>query len=94
MSVAWNPDGTRLASGSGERGSGEIFVWDTHSGERLYALSDPSDAVYALAWHPTGVVLISGGTDGMLRWWDLQHGGVCKGAQGSSRSCAIAEVES
>ena len=27
----------------------------------------------ALAWDPTGAVLVSGGSDGMLRWWDLQH---------------------
>jgi WD40 repeat protein len=27
-----------------------------------------------LAWDPTGSVLVSGGSDGMLRWWDLQHG--------------------
>src|SRR5437016_1728326 len=28
LSVAWSPDGTRLASGSGNRGQGELFVWD------------------------------------------------------------------
>jgi len=36
-------------------------------------LSEPGAVVYALAWSPTGVVLLSGGSDGMLRWWDLQH---------------------
>jgi WD40 repeat protein len=30
--------------------------------------------VYALAWSPTGAVLISGGSDGSMRWWDLQSG--------------------
>ncbi len=44
------------------------------SGERLHALSEPGAVVYALAWSPTGVVLLSGGSDGMLRWWDLQRG--------------------
>ena len=44
------------------------------SGERLYALNEPSEVVYALAWSPTGTVLVSGGSDGTLRWWDLQHG--------------------
>ncbi len=72
--VAWSPDGTRLASGSGYRGTGEIFVWDARSGERLYSLNEPSAVVYAMAWSPTGAVLVSGGSDGMLRWWDLQLG--------------------
>jgi WD40 repeat protein len=30
--------------------------------------------INALAWGPTGGVLVSGDSDGMLRWWDLQHG--------------------
>jgi WD40 repeat protein len=36
-------------------------------------LSEPNAVVQALAWDPTGAVLVSGGSDGMLRWWDLQH---------------------
>jgi WD40 repeat protein len=30
--------------------------------------------VEALAWSPTGSVLVSGGSDGSVRWWDAQHG--------------------
>jgi WD40 repeat protein len=37
-------------------------------------LSEPSEIVYALTWSPTGTVLISGSSDGRLRWWDLQSG--------------------
>jgi len=73
MSVAWSPDGVRLASGGG-RGSGELFIWEVQSGERLYTWNEPSAMINALAWGPTGSVLVSGGGDGMLRWWDLQHG--------------------
>jgi WD40 repeat protein/transcriptional regulator with XRE-family HTH domain len=73
MSVAWSPDGMRLASGGGGRGSGELFVWDAHNGERLLALSELSEIVYALAWSQTGAVLVSGDSDGMLRWWDVQR---------------------
>jgi WD40 repeat protein len=29
--------------------------------------------MYALAWDPSGAVLVSGG-DGVLRWWDMQRG--------------------
>jgi WD40 repeat protein len=71
--VAWSPDGTRLASGGGGRGSGEIFVWRAHRGELLHTISDLSEIVYALAWNPTGTMLISGDSDGMLCWWDFER---------------------
>src|SRR5260370_17126726 len=78
MGVALSPDGTRLASGGGGRGSGELFVWDARSrayrGEPLYVLRERSEIVYALAWSPTGTMLISGGSDGVLRWWDVERG--------------------
>ena len=88
-SVAWSPDGTRLASGGGGGGRGELFVWEARSGERLYTLSEPNAVVQALAWSPSGTQLLSGGSDGMLRWWDLQHGEcvrVRKAHQGAVRS--------
>ncbi|HKV01498.1 MAG TPA: hypothetical protein VJQ26_05200, partial [Ktedonobacteraceae bacterium] len=28
--------------------------------------------VSAVAWGPSGEVLVSGGSDGMLRWWEVQ----------------------
>ncbi len=79
--VAWSPDGTRLASGGGSQGqggSGELFVWDVrsgaHSAERLQALSGHTGIVFAVAWSELGDLLVSGGSDGMLRWWDVQRG--------------------
>ena len=30
--------------------------------------------VYAVAWAPSGDLLVSGGSDGMLRWLDVQSG--------------------
>ena len=73
MSVAWSPDGTRLASGGGGSGSGEISIWDIQSGKRLLSWNEPNAIVDALTWNPTGEVLISGSSDGNLRWWDIQH---------------------
>ena len=71
------------------RGKGELFVWEARSEERLYTLSEPNAVVQALAWDPTGAVLVSGGSDGMLRWWDLQRGEcmrVRKAHQGAMQS--------
>jgi WD40 repeat protein len=48
-------------------------VWDIHSGERVRALSGDRGIVYAVAWSPTGMVLVSGDSDGMLSWWDVER---------------------
>jgi WD40 repeat protein len=65
-----------LASGSGNQGqgeSGEIFVWDAHSGQRVHAFVGYPGVVSALAWAASGERLISGGSNGMVRWWDVQR---------------------
>ncbi len=93
MSVTWSPDGTRLASGGrGRGGSGEIFVWEVTSGQRLQSWSEPSAIVYALAWSPTAAVLLSGGSDGSIRWWDVQSGECLtlrQGHQGAVQSLRV-----
>jgi WD40 repeat protein len=79
-SVVWSPDGTQLASSGGSGGSGELFVWDVQSRERVQTFVGHPSMVDALVWvctHgtcPRRDQLISGGSDGMLRWWDIQSG--------------------
>ena len=73
-SVAWGPDGSRLATGSGSRDGGELFVWDAHSGQRVHAFAGHPGMVSALTWAPSGELVVSGGSDGMLRWWEVQSG--------------------
>jgi WD40 repeat protein len=56
------------------------------SGERVHVLSGYPGIVYAVTWDPTGAVLVSGGSDGMLRWWDRQSGQCvreCRAHQGT-----------
>jgi WD40 repeat protein len=78
MSVAWSPDGRLLASGGGGRDRGELFVWDVSnhnacsSGELVQTLKGHPDSVFAVAWSPTGDVLVSGGSDGTIRWWNVE----------------------
>src|SRR5258707_14173116 len=43
-----------------------------NAGNRV--LSGHLGIVYTVAWSQTGAVLVSGGSDGMLRWWDRQSG--------------------
>lgn len=73
VSIAWSPDGRRLASCGGREGAGELFVWDMQHGERLCALEGHPGVVYAVSWGP-GDLLVSGCSDGILRWWNTQSG--------------------
>ncbi len=74
MSVAWSPDGRRLASVGSGRGGGELFVWEAHSWQRIQTLMGQSGMACAVAWDPSGERLVSGGGDGALRWWEVQSG--------------------
>jgi WD40 repeat protein/transcriptional regulator with XRE-family HTH domain len=74
--VAWSPDGARLASSGRGRGSGELFVWDAQNEELVRAFAGHPRVVYAVAWGSSGDMVVSGGSDGMLRWWNV-HSGEC-----------------
>jgi WD40 repeat protein len=70
--LAWSPDGTVLASASGDFGAndGAVRLWHAN-GAALAALTGHSGRVTALAWssgaHST---LAAGGADGTVRLWD------------------------
>jgi WD40 repeat protein/serine/threonine protein kinase len=83
MGLAWSPDGKYLASGSGNSSSGELFLWDVETAVRIRTFEGHPGMIYALAWYPrrdgdgtdpSRDQLISGGSDGMLRWWDVESG--------------------
>jgi WD40 repeat protein/transcriptional regulator with XRE-family HTH domain len=72
MSVAFSPDGSRLASAGGS----QLLVWEVRSGAGVRALGPHPGGAFAVTWEPSGERLLSGGSDGRLRWWDL-HSGEC-----------------
>lgn len=53
-SVAWSPDGTKLASAALG-----VFVWDTETGEQLHTLrgQGPSFVANTVVWSPDGTTL-------------------------------------
>jgi WD40 repeat protein len=48
-----------------------IRLWDTETGEPLNTLQGHDRAVRAVAFAPDGTYLVSGGTDGLVRFWGL-----------------------
>ncbi len=65
-SVAWSPDGTRLATASWD---GTARVWDA-TGREILALEGHRSQVNSVAWSPDGTRLATGGWDGTARIWD------------------------
>jgi WD40 repeat protein len=64
----------RLVSASRGVEGGELFVWDVERGERSHALTGLAENVYSVVWGPSEQLVVSGDSDGMLRWRDLQRG--------------------
>jgi WD40 repeat protein len=69
-SVAFSLDGALVASGAEDR---EIRIWDAGTGHGLGVLTGHSGKVRCLSWYPDGT-LLSGSSDGTLRWWDVRAG--------------------
>jgi WD40 repeat protein/serine/threonine protein kinase len=70
LSVAWSPDGSRLASTT--RGDGRIVIRDTAIGGRIIReFRGHLGSVRSLAWRPDGSRLASASTDGTVKIWDV-----------------------
>ncbi|MEG4070857.1 AAA-like domain-containing protein, partial [Microcoleus sp. Pol11C2] len=68
-SVAFSPDGKRLASASSDN---TIQLWDLQSQKPIATLNGHSNAVRSVAWSPDGKRLASASSDHTIKLWNLQ----------------------
>ncbi len=77
-SVAFSPDGKRLASASGDHLNpnkpGELKVWDAMTGQETLTLKGHDSAAWTVAFSPDGKRLASASADGTVKVWDAASG--------------------
>jgi WD40 repeat protein/Tfp pilus assembly protein PilF len=71
VSLAWSPDGRRLAYSGGVRDRG-IHIWDAATGHETFTLHGTRYSVSALAFSAGGSRLAAGGLDSVIRIWDAK----------------------
>ena len=73
-SLAWSPDGTRLAAGSV---SGQVAIYDATEGKPIHRFEQAhTEGCDAIAWRPDGGALATAGRDGKWKLWDTADGKV------------------
>jgi WD40 repeat protein len=70
-SVAFSPDGARIASGSFDD---TIKLWDVASGRLLHTFQGHSNYVESVAFSLDGARLASASWDGTIKLWDAASG--------------------
>ena len=71
-SVAWSPDGTKVASGSEDN---TVKIWETSTGTCQSTLNGHSHSVTSVAWNNDGTKLASGSLDNTVRIWSVGSAG-------------------
>jgi WD40 repeat protein len=67
VSVAFSPDGRRLASAGGDR---IVRLWDTTTGQEVLSLRGHEGSIGRVLFSPDGLRLASASQDGMVQIWD------------------------
>ena len=74
-SVAFSPDGSRLASGAGMPSRfGEVKIWDPAARELVRGWEGHTDCIYSVAFSPDGSVLATASYDRLIKLWEVKTG--------------------
>ena len=68
-SVAFSPDGQRLASASSDQ---TVKIWDSATGKELFALKGHAGPVWSVAFSPDGQRLASASFDQTVKIWEIR----------------------
>ncbi|GAB1542533.1 hypothetical protein NUACC21_52070 [Scytonema sp. NUACC21] len=88
--IAFNPTGLTIASGSDDK---SIILWDLQSKLSIGTLTGHTGYIYSIAFAPDGKMLASGGSDKTIILWDVERKkqiATLKGHEGSVTSIAFA----
>ncbi|XP_065888941.1 proteasomal ATPase-associated factor 1-like isoform X2 [Dysidea avara] len=66
-------------------GDGNMWIWDTSTGETRRTLDGHVGDVYSCRYFPSGVVILSGGADTRLKIWSIQDGSCARTLTGHKR---------
>ena len=83
-SVAFSPEGQRVATGSEDQ---TVKVWDVSSGALLLNVEGHTDVVTGVAFSPDGARIASASQDGTIRVWDRVFWTGIQGAPRTRRCC-------
>jgi WD40 repeat protein/DNA-binding SARP family transcriptional activator len=72
LGVSWSPDGGLIAGTS----QGTARVWDAETGTLRHTLLGHSGFVLGVAWSPDSSRLVTGGSDGTAKVWEIGAEGV------------------
>jgi WD40 repeat protein/serine/threonine protein kinase len=70
--VAYSPDDKQLASGGGDYGKGELYIWDTQTLQLVKRLKGHKDSINSVTYSPDGKQLASGSEDNTVKIWDTR----------------------